>query len=144
MPVKKEVLVRVKGTQTNELGEKDTIELVTEAQMFVRKESYYILYNETALSGMEGTTTSLKIEPTKVTLNRMGTSEQKQTFEEGVYNSGFYVTPYGTMKICVIPSKVEVDLTDTGGHINLEYELQVGHEKISDNELSITVQHLAD
>ena len=140
--MKKDVLVRVKGTQTNDLGEKDTIELVTEGKMFLKNKSYYIIYNESAVSGMEGTTTSLKVEPTKVTLNRMGASEQKSTFEKGIYNSGHYVTPYGKMAIAVNTSKVDVDLTDGGGSINLEYELELGFEKVSDNELQITVQDI--
>lgn len=138
--MKKDVWVQVKGTQMNDIGELDTIELMTEGRLFIRPESYYIVYNESAISGLEGTTTSLKIEPTRVTLNRMGQAELKQTFEEGVMNEGCYVTPYGTMIVGVIPSKVEVDLTDVGGSINLEYELQVGRQKISDNVLSITIK----
>ncbi|MGI9862984.1 DUF1934 domain-containing protein [Moorella naiadis] len=140
--MKKDVLVRVRGTQTNELGEQDSIELITEGRFFIRDQHYYILYNETYLSGMEGTTTTLKVEPRRVTLNRMGTAEQKTTFETGILNAGFYVTPYGTMRISVLPSKVEVDLTEQGGSINLEYELQLGQEKVSDNQLQITVEHL--
>ncbi|BCV23061.1 DUF1934 domain-containing protein [Moorella sp. Hama-1] len=140
--MKKDVLVKVRGTQTNDLGEQDSIELITEGRFFIRDQHYYILYNETQLSGMEGTTTTLKVEPRRVTLNRMGTAEQKTTFETGILNAGFYVTPYGTMRISVLPSKVEVDLTEQGGSINLEYELQLGQEKVSDNQLQITVQHL--
>ncbi|GAF25642.1 DUF1934 domain-containing protein [Neomoorella thermoacetica] len=140
--LKKDVLVKVRGTQTNDLGEQDSIELITEGRFFIRDQHYYILYNETCLSGMEGTTTSLKVEPRRVTLNRMGTAEQKTTFETGILNYSFYVTPYGTMRISVLPSKVEVDLTERGGSINLEYELQVGQEKISNNQLEITIQHL--
>lgn len=133
-------MVQIKGTQVNDIGEVDTIEFVTEGTFFIRPHSYYIVYNESAVSGLEDTTTSLKVEPTRVVLNRMGKSELKQTFEEGVMNEGCYVTPYGTMIIGVIPTKVEVDLTDVGGSINLEYELQVGREKISDNVLSIMVK----
>lgn len=140
--MRREVLVKVKGTQTNDLGEQDTIELITEGSYFVKAESFYIVYNETVLSGMEGTTTSIKAESQKVTLNRMGTAELKQTFEVGVFNSGHYITPYGTMQLAVIPSKVQVDLTDAGGSINLEYELQTGSEKISDNQLVISVESL--
>lgn len=140
--MKKGVLVTVRGTQTNDLGEQDTIELVTPATLFIKPTSYYIIYNESIISGLEGTTTTLKVEPTRVTLNRMGTAELKQTFEVGVLNDGFYVTPYGTMHLSVIPSKVQVDLTDMGGSINLEYELQNGQTKISDNQLQITVSNL--
>lgn len=135
-------MVRVKGIQTNDLGEKDSIEMITEGRFFIRKQHYYILYNESKISGMEGTTTSLKIEPRRVTLNRMGTAEYKTTFQEGMLDAGQYVTPYGTMMISVLPSKVEVDLTEKGGSINLEYELQVEQEKISDNRLEIVVEYL--
>ncbi len=138
--MKKDVLVTLRGTQTNDLGEKEIIEFFTEGQFFIRPNSFYILYNESAVSGMEGTTTSIKAESQRVIINRMGTSEVRQTFETGVLNDGCYVTPFGSMHISVIPSKVEVDLTDMGGSINLEYELQVDKQKISDNELFITIQ----
>ncbi|MZP30737.1 DUF1934 family protein [Heliobacterium undosum] len=138
--MKKDVLVSVLGTQRNDVGETDTIHLVTEGKMFIKPNSYYIVYNESEISGMEGTTTSLKIETNRVTLNRMGRSELKQTFEEGVLNESVYVTPYGSMHMGVIPSKVQVDLGDKGGSINLEYELQFDQRKLSDNSLLITVK----
>ncbi|MDA8234581.1 MAG: DUF1934 domain-containing protein [Clostridia bacterium] len=140
--MKKDVLVTVKGTQVNELGEEDTIELITKGNYFFKNESYYIIYNETEISGMEGTTTSLKAEPRRITLNRMGSAEQKQVFEVNTLNISNCVTPFGTWVMGVIPSKVEVDLTDMGGSINLEYELNNGTEKVSDNRLSITVKEV--
>lgn len=138
--MKKNVLVSVLGTQTNDVGEKDTIHLITEGKLFIRPKSYYIVYNESEISGMAGTMTSLKVEPHRVTLNRMGQSAFKQTFEQGVMDEGVYVTPYGSMHLSVIPSKVEVALDDMGGSINLEYELQVDQLKLSDNSLLITVK----
>jgi len=140
--VKKDVLVTVRGTQKNELGEEETIELITRGNYFLKNQAYYIIYNESEISGMEGTTTSLKAEPRKVTLNRMGTSELKQVFEEGTLNLSNYVTPFGAWVMGVIPTKVEVYLTDMGGSINLEYELNNGTEKVSDNKLSITVEEV--
>lgn len=142
MVLRKEVLVTVRGTQTNDLGERETIELITTANYYQKNSSYYIVYNESEISGMAGTTTSLKAEPSRVTLNRMGTAEVKQVFEEGIHNEGNYVTPYGAMWIRVLPWKVEVDLTEMGGSINLEYELELCREKIGYNELSIIVQEV--
>ena len=140
--MKRPVLVRVRGTQVKELGERDSIELVTEGRLYSHGQSYYILYRESCLTGLEGTFTSLKIEPTRVILNRSGGTAQRQTFEEGVWDQSYYITPYGTICIGVIPSRVDVDLTESGGSINLEYELQMEQEKVSDNHLSITVQRL--
>ena len=140
--MRKEVLVTVRGTQTNELGEKDTIELVTLGSYYLKNSSYYIVYNETELSGMEGTVTSVKAEPTKVTVNRMGSSEMKHVFEEGVPDESSYVTPFGQLFSSVLPRKVQVDLTDVGGSINLEYELELDRQKIGYNELCITVKEV--
>ncbi|HZK18285.1 MAG TPA: DUF1934 domain-containing protein [Clostridia bacterium] len=141
----KEVLVTVKGTQNYDMGDRETIELVTVGRLFFKNESYYIMYDETEISGMEGTTTLLKAENAKsdkVTLNRAGTSEFRQVFEEGVHDEGNYVTPFGCMSTRVLPWKVKVDLTEVGGNINLEYELELSRQKIGYNELSITVKEV--
>ncbi|ACV61014.1 Domain of unknown function DUF1934 [Desulfofarcimen acetoxidans DSM 771] len=140
--MRKEVLVTVRGTQTNDFGEQDTIELVTMGSYYLKNSSYYIVYNETELSGMEGTVTSVKAEADKVTVNRMGTSEMKHVFEEGVPDEGSYVTPFGQLFTSVFPRKVEVDLTDVGGSINLEYELALDRQRIGYNELCITVKEV--
>ncbi|WP_066634087.1 DUF1934 domain-containing protein [Desulfolucanica intricata] len=140
--MRKEVLVTVRGTQTNDWGEKETIELITKGNYFQKNRCYYIIYNESEISGMEGTTTSVKAEQDKVTLNRMGTAEMKHVFEEGIPDDGNYVTPYGRFFSCVLPWKVEVDLTDVGGSINLEYEVELDKQKIGYNELSITVKEV--
>ncbi|MBU7007331.1 DUF1934 domain-containing protein [Phosphitispora fastidiosa] len=136
----KSVIISVTGTQTNEFGEVDVQELVTTGVYYEKKGTYFIIYSESEITGMPGTTTSVKAEPQRVTLNRMGESQHKQVFETGMRNRGNYITPYGMMYMAVIPSKVDVILTDSGGSINLEYELEVENQKISDNKLSLTVR----
>ncbi len=136
----KSVIISVTGTQVNEFGEVDVQELVTTGVYYEKKGAYFIIYNESEITGMPGTTTSVKAESRRVTLNRMGESQHKQVFEAGLRNRGNYITPYGMMYIAVIPSKVDVSLTDSGGSINLEYELEIENQKISDNKLSLTVR----
>lgn len=138
--MKKDVLINIVGKQTNECGETDTQEFVTAGKFYRKDDAYYIIYNESEVTGMEGTTTSLKIQHGLVTLNRMGKNEQKMIFQPGVQHKSQYGTPYGLMQIAVISSVVEVDLTDTGGSINLEYELEVENRKISYNILSLAVR----
>lgn len=135
----KEVLVTVIGTQTSEEGEEATITLITRGSYFQKKSSYYIVYRESEASGMQGATTSIKAESDRVTLNRMGTSEFRQVFERGMHNQGKYVTPYGAMDIRVLPWKVQVDLTEGGGSIDLEYEIEASAQKLGYNRLNITV-----
>lgn len=136
----KDVIVTVTGTQVNEYGEADSQELVTTGSYFIKNGAYYIIYNESQLTGMEGTSTSVKAEQGVVTLNRMGTSQHRQVFEIGQRHRGSYVTPFGLMHIAVTSSRVEVSLTDSGGSINLEYILEVENQKVSDNKLTLTVR----
>jgi len=136
----KEVIISVTGTQLNEYGEVDSQELITTGSYYLKNGAYFIIYSESEVTGMSGTTTFLKAEPDRVTLNRTGASRQKQVFEPGQRRRANYITPFGVMYIAVTPSKVEVNLTDAGGSINLEYVLEVENEKISDNKLSLTVR----
>lgn len=136
----KEVIISVTGTQLNEYGEVDFQELITTGSYYLKNGAYFIIYSESEVSGMSGTTTFLKAEPDRVTLNRTGTSQQKQVFESGQRHRANYFTPFGVMYIAITPSIVEVNLTDAGGSINLEYVLEVENEKISDNKLSLTVR----
>lgn len=138
----KEVLVTVVGTQTTEEGAEDTITLITRGSYFYKNRSYYIVYRESEASGMQGTTTSIKAESDRVTLNRMGASEFRQVFEKGIHNQGKYVTPYGAMFVRVLPWKVEVDLAEGGGSIDLEYEIEAEAQKLGYNKLNITVTEI--
>lgn len=140
--MKRQVLITIKGLQTNELGEQDTQELVTVGEFFRKNQAYYLLYKETEISGMAGTTTSVKVEGERVILNRMGSAQMKQIFQVGASHQCNYVTPHGRLHLQVLSSQVDVDLTEVGGSINLEYELTIGAEKVSDNKLSITVKEV--
>lgn len=140
--MKKQVLITVQGRQTNDCGEQDTQELVTVGEYICKDQVYYLLYKETEMCGMEGTTTSVKVEGERVVLNRMGATQLKQIFQVGETHQSNYVTPYGRMLLNVLTARVDVDLTEVGGSINLEYELTIGAEKVSDNKLFITVKEV--
>ncbi|MBO8127912.1 MAG: DUF1934 domain-containing protein [Peptococcaceae bacterium] len=140
--MRKQVWVTVRGERIDDQGEKELVELGTKADLFRKNDSIYIVYSESAISGQEGTITSWKAEPTRVTLNKMGTAEVRQVFERGIQNQANYVTPFGSLPVSVLPWKVEVDLTEVGGSINLEYELELSEQKIGYHVLSLTVEEV--
>ncbi|MGO0123421.1 DUF1934 domain-containing protein [Desulfothermobacter acidiphilus] len=136
-----EVWIKVEGTRTEaETGEQETIVFETRGRLYRRGEAHYLIYQESELAGMEGTTTTLKLEPGRVTLNRMGSVSQKQVFEGGKVHRGEYVTPFGRLPCEVRTSRVEVSLTATGARINLEYELLLAHQSFGFQALCITVR----
>src|SRR5699024_6192835 len=81
---KKKVIITIKGStlQEDQTAE-DIIELITQGEMYKKSKSDYIIYKESEVSGLEGTTTTLKIDGNKVSVIRLGTTNSHMTFEKG-------------------------------------------------------------
>lgn len=135
----KEVIVTVKSKQLMK-GEEEVIELVTPGKFYKKESAYYIVYDETEISGMKGTTTTVKIEDESVSLIRFGTTSTNLRFIEGVKSISLYKTPYGILELTVMPLLVEMNVDDGGGDIKLHYELDAGGQQSSMNELLIKIQ----
>ncbi|RKD33483.1 DUF1934 domain-containing protein [Thermohalobacter berrensis] len=136
----KEVTLKIKGTQTNSEGEENTIELVTEGKFYKKNDTYYIIYDESEISGMEGSTTTLKIEDDKVLMQRFGTSKSKLVFEKGKKHKSQYHTAYGNMDIEVITNSMDIKISDSGkGKIDLSYRINLSNLVESLNELKISI-----
>ncbi|WP_425446247.1 DUF1934 domain-containing protein [Dethiothermospora halolimnae] len=136
----KEVTLRILGEQKHTDGEKNDIELTTLGKFYKKNDIYYIVYDESELSGMEGSTTTLKIEGSKISMKRFGNNNSKLTFEQGKKHRTSYQTPYGNMLMEVVTRTVDLDISDKGkGNINLDYRLSIGGEVESRNRLSIKI-----
>ena len=66
--MEKDVVISIKGMQKYENAEPDTIELVTGGRLERDGESFTLSYQESAVTGMDGTLTTFQIEPERVTL----------------------------------------------------------------------------
>lgn len=133
-------MITIIGTQKYPDGNDDRQELVTVGSYYVRNGAYYILYQESEITGMEGVTTSLRVDEGHLTLNRMGAAELKQEFKPGVYHKSTYVTSYGNLWLSVLTTHLQSDLTAQGGRISLEYDLFVDDELMSHNTLTISIK----
>lgn len=135
-----EVRIKIKGKQTDENGKEDIIELLTEGKFYKKRDIYYIVYEETEISGMEGTTTTLKIEGDKVSMKRFGSNTSDMVFEKGKRFNTYYMTPYGNLDMEILTNKMEIDISDTGkGNIELGYRVNISNSIESNNELLINV-----
>lgn len=81
--MEKEVIISIKGMQKYENAEPDTIELVTGGRLERDGESFTLSYQESAVTGMDGTLTTFQIEPERVTLLRWGSTPPKWCFRRG-------------------------------------------------------------
>ena len=114
--------------------------MVAVGHRYFRNDIHYITYHETALTGMEGVTTLLKVLPDRVVLVRMGTVEQKLEFASGETCEGPYITSFGRFSMGVRTHALEATLTDRTGQIDICYDLTLDGQWFSANTLSISIQ----
>ena len=125
--MEKEVVISIKGMQKYEGMPPDVIELVTEGRMARDGASYTLSYQESELTGLEGTLTTILVDGEQVTLMRVGEFNSQLVFQEGRRHLSMYNTPYGAMTIGVNTRRLLAELTDQGGDIEVDYAIEVDH-----------------
>lgn len=120
--MKKDVLITLKGI--HQLEDNEPIEVITEGQYYEKNGKYYISYKESEVTGFSGITTTLKVEGEKVTLMRFGDRNTQMIFEKGQKHLCCYETEYGNFTVGVSSNKVNVELNESGGKIDADYNLE--------------------
>lgn len=128
------VTSKVKG------NEKDKIQVVTPGKFYKKNDSYYAVYDETEISGMEGTTTTLKISDEKVSLIRMGTTSTKMNFKNKLNDVILYNTPYGMLELEVQTKSLDINMNDDGGRVFIDYNLGMIGEEMQNTLLEINIE----
>ena len=79
---------------SKQLGDSDEIRVVTPGTFYAKDDVFYAEYADTELSGMEGTTTTLKIKPNRFSLIRQGSTNTEMEFDKKEKSISMYNTPY--------------------------------------------------
>ncbi|QAT49210.1 DUF1934 domain-containing protein [Caproiciproducens sp. NJN-50] len=134
-------LISIKGRQRvdDETGE---VELTTFGTYVRRGDSRYIVYKEYTSEDKNRTRTSiLKIDGgNKVTLMRGGEDSTRLILERGKRHLCQYDTEFGNMMIGVFTSRVQSELNDLGGKLEVSYTLDINSSLSSQNEIFITIK----
>lgn len=131
----KDIILTIKGSHRNLEGEDRSIELVTQGRLYKKNDAYYIEYEESELSGMQGTKTQISIKDGSVMMERFGKYPSQLLFEKGKMYINSYETPYGSIQIEVYPTRVDHKIDDNEGKLDLEYQLGIDGRYVSSNEL---------
>ncbi|WP_125153331.1 DUF1934 domain-containing protein [Clostridium rectalis] len=137
--MKKNALVSVSGVQSKK---DDNIEVVTPGKFYKKEGQFYVVYDETEISGMEGTTTTFKINSKegKMSLIRMGSTSTKMEFENDMDNIVLYNTPYGTLELNIHTKKINIDVNEQGGDIFINYDMNISGQKPQNTTLKINIK----
>lgn len=139
--IEKDVIIFVRGEQYYEGVDPDGIELATEGTMTIHDDgSIELVYQETELTGMEGTETSFTIEENRVVLTRSGRMSSQMVFQLGVQHTSMYTTPWGNLLVDINTSKLSHKLGEHGGLLHIQYTIAVGHQVTGKNQFKIRVR----
>ena len=134
------VLLFIRGEQYFDDVDPDATELTTEGTLELTEKGLLLTYQETALTGMEGTTTTFEVSGPQVILRRVGSVNSQMVFQEGRRHMSMYNTPYGAIEIGINTSHLMTDLHDRGGDIEIDYAIEVDHAMAGRNIFQINVK----
>lgn len=119
------VIISIVGKQVNDNGP-DEMELVTDGRLTRNeKGGYTVSYEESELTGLEGTTTMVHINGKQVTLLREGTVNSQMVFEEGRRHLSMYETPYGSMSVGINTRRIRNTIGEGGGELEIDYAIEI-------------------
>ena len=134
------VMLSIRGEQYFDGIDPDAQELMTEGTMTLTEDGMVLAYQETAITGMEGTTTRFQIRGPRVILTRSGTVNSQMVFEEGRQHTSLYETPFGELSVDIQTSVLKHNLTERGGLMEIKYSIAVEHTVTGRNCFKIRVR----
>lgn len=143
--MKHNVLITLKGTQSYGADKPETIELITRGTMTGRNGKFAISYEETEMTGIPGvTTTFLIFNPRRVVLTREGAIHSRMVFEKDVNNDSLYDLGFGSLMVGVCAKEIQVDLTENGGTLFIDYTVEVEQSMAGRNTYEISIETIKD
>ena len=138
--MKQKVLLSLRGKQAYLDQEPDVIDLTTDGTMEYTNDGWDISYEESDLTGLKGVTTTFRVAPRKIILTRIGPLNSQMVFQEGVFHDSLYQMEFGAMMITVCASKVEYNLTEAGGTIDLTYGIEIEQTQAGEIEYHLDIK----
>ena len=119
------VVLSIEGKQSYLDQDPEIIELVTEGVMERNGEVWSLSYEESDLTGLAGVTTTFRLQPGKVILDRTGKLTSQMIFVEGQQHDSLYQMEFGALMLSVKATRVEYNLTEEGGTVDLSYQIEI-------------------
>ena len=135
----KDVIISVTGVQQGVNGP-DAMELVTAGQDGQDEKETLLTWQESELTGMEGTKTSLRVQRDGVVLSREGKLNTRMEFEEGKKRYFLYETPFGSATMGLNTRRIVNRLGLHGGEIEIDYSVDMDQTVVGRNRFFIRVQ----
>lgn len=123
--MKREVVLSIRGTQYYPGQKPEVIELVTDGTLEAHDGGWDICYEESELTGLTGVTTTFRLEPGTLTLERTGKLRSKMIFQQGVPHESLYEMEFGALMMTVCAQMIEAKIGADGGTVDMHYVISI-------------------
>ena len=124
----------------SDLDKDEVIEVVTPGKFHLGESEFKAVYEESEISGMDGTTTTLVIKDDVLVLEREGSTSTRMEFKKGEDVISLYNTPYGMMNINISTKELDIDMDEDGGVIYTKYVLVLEGQPGITTELKVKIR----
>jgi len=135
-----DVVISIKGLQGDPFGDDELVELVTDGRYSHGRNGSFISYNESELTGLEGTETSVLIKPTEIVLTRRGNLNSRMVFREGEKNRFLYDTQFGSATLGIDTRHIDAAFDENGGEMCIDYVVNMDHVVVGRNKIKLSVK----
>lgn len=137
---RKKVWLSISGAIKDEEN-KEKLEFLTEGDLYKESNRSCITYEESEVSGMEGTITTVCVDSQKVSVIRLGTTNSIMEFERGKRNLTWYSTPYGDVTMGILTKDVFVNYNEEKEptKVSIDYNIEIEGVTNSQNILNIKI-----
>ena len=120
-----EVLLRIRSTQRYDGEKAEKSEFLSQGTLWQEDDTLYLRYAESALTGLEGTTTTFAVQPDRIVLTREGKLRSEMRFCIGERHESLYNTGLGVCMVTILTEKLQSHLTPKGGSFSVQYAIAV-------------------
>ncbi len=136
----KNVIITIKGVQNYHDSGDDVIELVTDGEYSYGKKGAMFTYEESPITGLDGTKTTFIIRDDSVTMKRSGTLTTNMIFEEGKKHHFLYEMPFGATSMAIDTQMIRSELSEAGGELEIYYTTDIDHSPVGKNQFFINIR----
>lgn len=138
--MKKDVWLSIRSMQHFDGCEPERIDLATAATLYERGGKYYIIYDESELTGLTGTRTTLKLDGKTISLIRTGAYPSHMLFAEAQRHVGIYPTPVGgEVTVATHTSRVRNTVDEAGGELVIDYTVELDGSVMGEHHFALQI-----
>ena len=138
----KDVWISINSIHCYEQDDEDSLEFTTDGYYFFDDGVGCLSYQESDVTGLEGTRTSVIVMPDQVVVDREGTVTSRMVFKEGLKSAFQYATPFGSATMGINTRRIAQNMGESGGSVEIDYVVDMEHVVASRNRFEIKVREI--